>query len=208
MLFRSQRPRDPVSENMAILNGKPTKAFIYQDHEAHIASHTSFIQDPTIAAQIGQNPLAQKIQAAAMAHIAEHLAFQYRRQVEEQLGVPLPPPYEELPEDLEIELSRLVAEGAAQVLQANKAKAAKAQAEQAAQDPIVQMQQAELQIKGQEIAIKSKKIEADIQKDQANLQLQLKKAQDQKEIEMARIQANQKQANQKVQVDLFKRGNK
>jgi len=201
-----QTPRDPVSENMAFLNGKPTRAFIYQDHEAHIASHTSFMQDPTIAAQIGQNPLAQKIQSSVMAHIAEHLAFQYRRQVEEQLGVPLPAPDSELPEDLEVELSRLVAEGSAQVLQANKAKASQKQAEQAAQDPLVQIQQAELQIKGQEAATKAKKVDADIQKDMANLQLQTQKAQDQKEIELARIQTQEKQNNQKVQVDLFKKG--
>jgi len=201
-----QTPRDPVSENMAFLNGKPTRAFIYQDHEAHIASHTSFMQDPTIAAQIGQNPLAQKIQSSVMAHIAEHLAFQYRRQVEEQLGVPLPAPDLELPEDLEVELSRLVAEGSAQVLQANKAKASQKQAEQAAQDPLVQIQQAELQIKGQEAATKAKKVDADIQKDMANLQLQTQKAQDQKEIELARIQTQDKQNNQKIQVDLFKKG--
>jgi hypothetical protein len=201
-----QTPRDPVSENMAFLNGKPTRAFIYQDHEAHIASHNSFMQDPTIAAQIGQNPLAQKIQSSVMAHIAEHLAFQYRRQVEEQLGVPLPAPDSELPEDLEVELSRLVAEGSAQVLQANKAKASQKQAEQAAQDPLVQIQQAELQIKGQEAATKAKKVDADIQKDMANLQLQTQKAQDQKEIELARIQTQDKQNNQKVQVDLFKKG--
>jgi hypothetical protein len=201
-----QTPRDPVSENMAFLNGKPTRAFIYQDHEAHIASHTSFMQDPTIAAQIGQNPLAQKIQSSVMAHIAEHLAFQYRRQVEEQLGVPLPAPDSELPEDLEVELSRLVAEGSAQVLQANKAKASQKQAEQAAQDPLVQIQQAQLQIQGQEAATKAKKVDADIQKDVANLQLQTQKAQDQKEIELARIQTQEKQNNQKVQVDLFKKG--
>jgi hypothetical protein len=201
-----QTPRDPVSENMAFLNGKPTKAFIYQDHEAHIASHTSFMQDPTIAAQIGQNPLAQKIQSSVMSHIAEHLAFQYRRQVEEQLGVPLPAPDSELPEDLEVELSRLVAEGSAQVLQANKAKATQKQAEEAAQDPLVQIQQAELQIRGQEAATKAKKVDADIQKDMANLQLQAKKAQDQKEIELARIQTQDRQNNQKIQVDLFKKG--
>jgi hypothetical protein len=201
-----QTPRDPVSENMAFLNGKPTRAFIYQDHEAHIASHNSFMQDPTIAAQIGQNPLAQKIQSSVMAHIAEHLAFQYRRQVEEQLGVPLPAPDSELPEDLEVELSRLVAEGSAQVLQANKAKASQQQAEQAAQDPLVQIQQAQLQIQGQEAATKAKKVDADIQKDMANLQLQTQKAQDQKDIELARIQTQDKQNNQKVQVDLFKKG--
>ena len=201
-----QKPRDPVSENMAFLNGKPTKAFIYQDHEAHIASHNSFMQDPQMAAQIGQNPLAQKIQAAAMAHIAEHLGFQYRRQVEEQLGVPLPAPNEEMTEDMEVELSRLVAMGSAQVLQSNQAKAQQMQAQQQQQDPIVQMQQAELQIKQAEAQAKAQKMQADSQIEQAKLQLEQMKLQSKQQIEMARIQAQDRQANQRTQVDLFKRG--
>jgi hypothetical protein len=201
-----QRPRDPVSDNMAFLNGKPTKAFIYQDHEAHIASHNSFMQDPQMAAQIGQNPLAQKIQAAAMAHIAEHLGFQYRRQVEEQLGVPLPAPNEEMTEDMEVELSRLVAMGSAQVLQSNQAKAQQMQAQQQQQDPIVQMQQAELQIKQAEAQAKAQKMQADSQIEQAKLQLEQMKLQSKQQIEMARIQAQDRQANQRTQVDLFKRG--
>ena len=105
-----QKPKDPVSENMAIINGKPVKAFIYQDHEAHIKVHMAAMQDPKIAQLIGQNPQAQVIQAAAMAHINEHIAFEYRKQLEEQLGVPLPKPDETLPEDIEFELSKLMAE--------------------------------------------------------------------------------------------------
>ena len=203
-----QTPKDPISENMAFLNGKPTKAFIYQDHEAHIGAHTAFMQDPSIAAQIGQNPMAQKMQAQAMAHIAEHLAFQYRRQVEEQIGVALPAPDAQLPEDVEVQISRLVAQGSAQVLQLNKAKAQQQQAQQQAQDPLIQMQQAELQLRGTEVQAKAQKMQSDIQIAQEKLALDKEKAASQAQIEMARIQEQTRQNNQKVQVDLFKRGTK
>jgi hypothetical protein len=203
-----QTPKDPISENMAFLNGKPTKAFIYQDHEAHIAAHTAFMQDPSIAAQIGQNPMAQKMQAQAMAHIAEHLAFQYRRQVEEQIGVALPAPDAQLPEDVEVQISRLVAQGSAQVLQLNKAKAQQQQAQQQAQDPLIQMQQQELQLRGTEVQAKAQKMQSDIQIAQEKLALDKEKAASQAQIEMARIQEQTRQNNQKVQVDLFKRGTK
>lgn len=164
-------PRDPVSENMAFLNGKPTKAFIYQDHDAHIAVHTSMMQDPLLMAQIGQNPQAQKMMAEIQAHVSEHLAFAYRKKVEEQLGVPLPPPDEEMPEDAEVMLSRLVAQGAQQLLAANKGQAASQQAQQMQQDPVMQMQQAELQIKKQEADTKAKKVEGDLLLKQAEIEL-------------------------------------
>jgi hypothetical protein len=201
-----QTPKDPISENMAFLNGKPTKAFIYQDQEAHIAAHTAFMQDPMIAAQIGQNPMAQKIQAAVMAHIAEHLAFLYRKKVEEQVGVPLPAPDAKLPEDIEVQLSRLVAQGSAQLLQLNQANQQQQQAQQQAQDPLVQMQQAELQLKGQAEQTKAQKIAADIELGKAKLELENKRIDTQAQMDMARMQAQEKQNNQKVQVDLFKRG--
>ena len=201
-----QTPKDPISENMAFLNGKPTKAFIYQDQEAHIAAHTAFMQDPMIAAQIGQNPMAQKIQAAVMAHIAEHLAFLYRKKVEEQVGVPLPAPDSKLPEDIEVQLSRLVAQGSAQLLQLNQANQQQQQAQQQAQDPLVQMQQAELQLKGQAEQTKAQKIAADIELGKAKLELENKRIDTQAQLDMARMQAQEKQNNQKVQVDLFKRG--
>jgi len=201
-----QTPKDPISENMAFLNGKPTKAFIYQDHEAHIGAHTAFMQDPMIAAQIGQNPMAQKIQSSAMAHIAEHLAFAYRKKVEEQIGVPLPAPDAKLPEDVEVQLSRLVAQGAAQLLQLNQANQQQQQAAQQAQDPLIQMQQAELQLKGQAEQTKAQKIAADIELGKAKLEIENKRIDTQAQLDMARIQAQEKQNNQKVQVDLFKRG--
>jgi hypothetical protein len=156
-------PRDPISENMAFLNGKPTKAFIYQDHDAHIAVHTSMVQDPLLMAQIGQNPQAQKMSAEIQAHVAEHLAFAYRKKVEEQLGVPLPPPDEQMPEDAEVMLSRLVAQGAQQLLAANKGQAASQQAQQMQQDPVMQLQQAELAIKKQDSDIKAFKAKGDMQ---------------------------------------------
>jgi hypothetical protein len=201
-----QTPKDPVSENMAFLNGKPTKAFIYQDHDAHIATHTAFMQDPMIAAQIGQNPMAQKIQASTMAHIAEHLAFLYRKKVEEQVGVPLPAPDAKLPEDVEVQVSRLVAQGAAQLLQLNQSQQQQQQAQQQAQDPLIQMQQAELQLKGQAEQTKAQKIAADIEIAKAKLELENKRIDTQAQLDMARMQAQEKQNNQKVQVDLFKRG--
>ena len=171
-----QKPRDPISENMAFLKGKPTKAFIYQDHDAHIAAHVSFMQDPMIAQQIGQNPMAQQMMAAIQAHIAEHLAFQYRRKMEEQMGVPLPPPDEPLPEDVEVNLSRLVAQAGVQLTQKNVAQAQQAQAQQMAQDPIVQMQQQELQIKMQDAQTKAQKVQGDLAIRQQELQLRAQEA--------------------------------
>jgi hypothetical protein len=170
-----QKPRDPISENMSLLKGTPVKAFIYQDQEAHIAAHTSFLQDPMIAQQMGQNPMAQQMGAAAQAHIAEHLAFLYRKKIEEQMGVPLPAPDEPLPEEIELQLSQLVAKASAQLMQKNVQQAQQAQAQQQAQDPIVQMQQQELAIKSREVDIKELKVKSDSQLKSEELSL---KAQD------------------------------
>jgi hypothetical protein len=167
-------PRDPVSENMAFLNGKPTKAFIYQDHDAHIAVHTSLMQDPLIMAQIGQNPQAQKMMAEIQAHIAEHLAFAYRKKVEEQLGVPLPPPDEEMPKEAEVMLSRMTAQAAQQVLAQSKGQAAQQQAQQQAQDPVIQMQMQELQIKAKDAETKALKVKGDLQLKAEELALKAK----------------------------------
>ena len=155
------KPVDPVSENMAIINAKPVKAFMYQDHEAHIAVHMAAIQDPKIAAMVGQNPMAQAIMAAAAAHISEHVAFQYRREIEKQLGSALPHPEEHLPEELEVRLSQLTAQAAARLLQKDQQEAAAQQAAQQAQDPLIQMQQKELEIKAKEVDIKEKKMAID-----------------------------------------------
>jgi hypothetical protein len=159
----SENPKDPISENMGFLKGEPTKAFMYQDHDAHIAVHTTFMKDPMIAAQMGQNPMAQQMTAAIQAHLSDHLSFLYRRKIEEQLGVPLPPPGEQLPESIEVELSRLTAQAATQLLQTNMAEAQQQQTQQQAQDPLVQMQQAEMQLKAQEIKVKELKVRGDLQ---------------------------------------------
>ena len=165
------KPTDPVSENMAALIGKPVQAFIYQDHEAHIATHTSFMQDPMMAQMIGQNPQAKQIMASLQAHIAEHLGFSYRQKIEEKLGVPLPAPNEELPEDIEVQLSRLVADAGKQLQQANQQQAAQQKAQQQQQDPIIQMKQAELQIKQAEQQRKAANDQTDAQFKQEELQL-------------------------------------
>lgn len=151
------KPVDPVSENMAIINAKPVKAFMYQDHEAHIAVHMAAIQDPKIMQIMGQNPMAQSIMAAAAAHISEHVAFQYRREIEKQLGSSLPHPEEELPEDIEVQLSQMTAQAAAKLLQKDKAEAAAQEAAAKAQDPVIQMQMKELEIDAGELERKKKK---------------------------------------------------
>lgn len=149
-----QKPKDPVSENMAALKGEPLKAFMYQDHESHIKVHTAAMQDPIVMQLIGQNPRAPQIQAAMMAHIAEHVGFAYRQKIEQQLGMPLPPQDEKLPPEIELQLSAMMAQAAQQVLQQSQSQAAQQQAQQQAQDPVLQMQQQELQLRGQELQIK------------------------------------------------------
>ncbi len=214
------KPADPVSENMDALVGKPIRAFIYQDHQAHIATHTSFMQDPQVAQMIGQNPQAQQIMASLQAHIAEHLGFQYRQQIEEKLGAPLPPPGEELPEQIEVDLSRLVAEAGAQLMQGHQQEAAQKQAEQQQQDPIFQQKQAELQLKGQEVQRKAAKDQQEAQMKQAELQLKAQKNQvdalfdaeklklDKQELELdakkegVRVAASRRQENNKLDLEL------
>jgi hypothetical protein len=198
-----EQPRDPISENMAFLKGEPTKAFIYQDQDAHIAAHTTFMQDPMIAATMGQNPMAQQMMAAVQAHISEHLGFLYRRKIEEQMGVPLPPPNEKLPEDVEVQLSKLIAEASAQLLQKNTAEAQQKQAQQQAQDPLIQMQQAELKIKGDEVARKAAKDQADMALAQARLQIDAQRIQAEGQREAMRLQSQQKQTEQKIKADVI-----
>lgn len=156
------KPTDPVTENMNVMNGKPVKAFIFQDHEAHLAVHMAAMKDPKLAAIMGQNPQAQALQAAGMAHIMEHVAFAYRNQIEQQLGATLPSPEDHLQPEIETQLSRLVAQAAQQLLQKNAGEMAQQQAQQQAQDPLIQMQQQELQIKAQEAATKEKKVVGDL----------------------------------------------
>jgi hypothetical protein len=205
-----QKPRDPISENMAFLNGKPTKAFIYQDHEAHIAVHSTFMQDPMIAASIGQSPMAAQMQAAIQAHIAEHLGYAYRVKIQERLGAPLPTPDVELSPELEVQLSRVVAQAAQQLLTINKAQAAQQQAAQQAQDPILQLQMQEVQIKKQEADTKARKVDADIANNREKLALDadkggidplqlMQEAQQAEQQHQQQLQINAQQAQQAAQ---------
>ncbi len=194
-----KKPQDPVTENMAVLNGQPVKAFIFQDHEAHIAVHTMAIQDPKIMGIIGQNPNAQAIMAAGMAHIAEHVAFQYRKDIEEQLGVALPEQEEDMSEDMQNEIARLMALAAEKLSAKDNAEVQAKQAQAMAQDPILQMQQQELQIKAQEMEIKKQKVllDAAAKKDQ----LAIEKARIESQKEIAGMQIGAKIQKDKAELD-------
>ena len=210
-----EKPMDPVSENMGIITGKPVKAFIYQDHEAHIQVHLNAAQDPYIQGIMQNNPNAQGVNAAGQAHVAEHVAFLYRAKLEEQLGVPLPPPDEPLPKEMETELSRLAAQASQKLLQENTARKQQEAAQEAAQDPVVQMQQQEMQIKQGDLQRKVTKDQTDAQLKQAELTVDAKA----KEVELAldaktketefaldaeRIKSEEKQTLAKILADSYK----
>jgi hypothetical protein len=169
-----QKPKDPVSENMAVLTGKPVKAFAYQDHQAHITVHMMAMQDPKIAQIMGQNPRAMEMMASMQAHIAEHVAFEYRKQIEEQLGVPMPTTKEDevMSPEMEREVSSMMALAAAKLFQKGQAEAAQQQAQEAAQDPVLQMQMKELEIKEKETAIKEQKVQIDAATSEQKLQVE------------------------------------
>jgi hypothetical protein len=190
------KPRDPVSENMDLINGKPVKAFIYQDHDAHIAVHMAAAQDPMIQQMVGQSPNAQATQAALAAHVSEHIAFAYRKRIEDAAGVPYPQPNAEMDENTELSISRLAAAAAQKVLMANQQQAAQQKAQQTAQDPIVQMQQAELQLKVQELELKNKKLITDAAREADKLQIERERIAAQKEI--AGMQVGAKVATDKA----------
>ena len=195
------KPTDPVSENMGAIVGKPMKAFMYQDHAAHLATHQAFMQDPSIAAFVGQNPAAQQIMGALSAHMAEHVGFQYRQEMELKMGVPLPAPNEELPEEFEVQLSGLLAQAGAQLTQEKQQQAAQAQAQQQNKDPIIQMQQQELQLKQAEQQRKAQKDQADAQLDAARLQLDAEKATNTATLEASRIASQNDQAQARNDLD-------
>jgi hypothetical protein len=200
-LAEDMKPVDPVSENMNILNMKPVKAFLYQDHAAHIQTHMNLMQDPQLQQVMGQNPQAQVMMAAAQAHIAEHMAFAYRQRMEQVLGAPLPPPDTPLPEDMEVEMSRIAAQASSVVLGQSQQEIAAQQAQQAQNDPVVQMQQQELQIKQAEqqrkqqkdildaaakadqLAVERERIQVQAQTDGARIGLEAAKAKNQQQVE-------------------------
>ena len=199
-----QKPKDPVTENMNVLKGVPLKAFIYQDHQAHITTHMSFIQDPKIAQMVGQSPMGQQMQAAMMAHVAEHLGYQYRQEIEQRVGAPLPGPEQEVSEAEELAMAKYVAEAAQQVLQIHQAQAAQQQAQAVAQDPLVQMQQQELQIKGLEQQRKAAKDQADVALAQGRLQNERERIALEAQKENIRLQSQDKREDKKIQADILK----
>jgi hypothetical protein len=205
-LDEDQKPTDPVSENQNVLKGKPVKAFQYQDHQAHIQVHMSAMQDPVLMQLIGQNPRAQAMQAAMMAHVAEHAGFAYRQKIEQQLGMPLPPEGEQLPPQIEIALSGMMAQAAQQVLQANQAQAAQQQAQQQQQDPVVQMQQQELQIKQGELALKEKKLQIDASTKADELELKQQALEAKMELDGFKAGQQAQQAEKKMQADQEREG--
>jgi hypothetical protein len=196
------KPRDPVTENMDIINSKPVKAFDYQDHEAHITVHMAAVQDPKIAKMIGQSPMANQIMGAMAAHLQEHVAFEYRKQLEEQLGVPYPhlnDPDDTIPPEMEVELSRLAAAGAQKLLAKDQAEATQQQAQETAQDPVVQMQMQELQLKVQELALKEKKLQIEAADKADRLEIEDKRIEAQKEI--AGMQVGAKAAKDRAELE-------
>ena len=191
------QPVDPVSENMFMLMGKPVKAFMYQDHDAHIQTHMAMKNDPMMQQMVGQNPQAQLIMGAAAAHLMEHVAFKYRNEIQKQLGTPYPAPPDLdndmgfLPPEVEVQISSLAAQAAEQLLQQNQAQAQQQQAQQQAQDPLIQMQQQELQIKQQQVQIAAQQAQAQAQVAQA--EIQLKQMQAQLEAQLAKAEQERKQ---------------
>ena len=199
-----EKPKDPISENMAMLSGKPLKAFIYQDQEAHITAHMAFLQDPATAQMIGQNPMAQQMAASMQAHIAEHFGFLYRQKIEQELGGPLPKPGEEMPEEVELQVSRLVAKAATQLTQKNQQQAAQQQAQQQQQDPIIQMQMQELEIKAKESEFKGQKVQADAAIRASQLELEKMRIESTERITAAQIASKEEIEGAKIGVDIGK----
>jgi hypothetical protein len=195
------KPKDPVSENMSLIKCEPAKAFMFQDHQSHIQVHMAMIQDPSIAQMLGQNPKAQQISAALMAHIAEHVGFEYRRKVEEQLGAALPQYDENLPPQAEFALASLLAKASQQVVQQSQTQAAQQQAQQQAQDPVLQLQQAELQLRQQELQIKSQDLQAKNQLAQQDMQLKMQVAQQDMQLKTQKTQTDAQIASERVALD-------
>ena len=207
-----QKPVDPVSENMNLMMGKPVKAFIYQDHEAHLAVHVAAMQDPKLAAVIGQNPQAQTIMAAASAHIMEHVAMQYRKEIEKQLGSTLPPYQDKsigeeetvLPPEIEVQISQLAAQAAAKLLQKDRAEAQQQQNQQQMQDPLVQMQQKELQIKEADVQRKAKKDMLDAAAKADEIRIKEQEQQARQQIEGVKLGIEIGKSKEKSAIDITK----
>jgi hypothetical protein len=205
-----KQPEDPITENMNILNMKPVKAFLYQDHDAHIAVHMNAMKDPKMAQMIGQNPNAQAIGAAAMAHINQHLAFQYRKQMEQLMGIQLPPMEEEndegIPREMEVQISAMAAQASNQLLGRNQTEIAAQQAQMAAQDPVIQMQAQELQLKQMEEQRKAAKDQSDVQLKMEQLKVEHERIASQERIAGAQLNAKSMTEQEKLQLQKMKDG--
>jgi hypothetical protein len=203
-LPEDMKPKDPVTENQDILMLKPAKAFSYQNHKAHIQVHMSPMQDPMIMQMLQGNPQAPQMQAAMQAHIAEHLGMQYRIEIEQRLGISLPPQYDESGEEnpmdpaLEAKLAPLLAQAAQQVLQQNQAQAAQQQAMQQAQDPMLQLQQREVAIKEADQQRKAQKDMADAQLKAAQIATENKRIESQTKNEMLKVAAEMRDEREKL----------
>jgi len=195
-------PKDPVSENMAILKQEPVKAFLYQDHEAHLAVHLAAAEDPKLQQIVGQSPFAAAIQASMAAHITEHVAFQYRKDLEEQLGVPMPDENEPLPEDIEVQLSQATAMAAQKLLQKNQAEAAQQQAEEEAQNPLTQIQMKELELKERAQALKEAVAEHEMEMEKAKLEIDMANKAANIEVQRERIASEDEREGARVGVRL------
>ena len=194
------KPTDPISENMNALTGTPIKAFLNQDHEAHIATHTAFLKDPMVANTVGKTPQGKAMMSALSAHIAEHTGFRYRAQLERKLGAPLPLPNEELVPEIEVELSRLAMQAGQQVSAENQQQAAAQQAQAKAKDPIIQLKQQEMQLKQQELQLKAQKDQLEAQMKQAELQRKTNKDQVDMQVDMQKLELER----QEMQLDAQK----
>lgn len=203
-------PVDPITENMNIINGKPVKAFVYQDHESHIMAHKAMLEDPKVMELMSQSPNAESAAAEMAAHVQEHLAFQYRLQIEKELGFELPGPEEPLPEDIEYRISRLAGLAADQLKGKNQQEAQAAEQQQQAEDPILQMQQKELQIKEMEAQRRAQsemgRLELDRQKAAVKAELDRMRLEQQKDIEDKRIAVKLAQDESHQQMEGFKIG--
>jgi hypothetical protein len=220
-LEEDQKPTDPVTENMNVLIGKPLKAFAYQDHEAHIQVHQSAMQDPLIQQMVGQNPQAQQIMGSMQAHLAEHIGFAYRNKIELSLGVALPNQEDELPEEMEKQISRLMAEAAPQVLKESKDLVAQQQAQEQAkknaEDPVIQIQMQEMQLKQQELQIKQQEFQLNAEKMRSDVaakieELAIRKSEVEFKAELesiklgAKTSADERDNNTKFQLESIKVG--
>ena len=200
------KPMDPVTENQNLLTQKPVKAFIEQNHEAHIQTHMAAIQNPKIQQLMQMNPAAQQIMATAMAHINEHIALEYRRQVEEAIGQPLPDEDQtkELPPQIADQIAVQAAQATKQITQRDTQQVQQQQAQQQMQDPVIQMQMQELQLRMKDLELKAQKQATEAAAKADQLEVEKARIAAQREIAMLQIAAKQETDGAKIGIDVAK----